>query len=112
MRNAIRIIVAAVVGYVGFELVGGYLRHRQTSGGPAARGETPVPAATTSPVRPATQSKSERAAAIEPTGHVGGAAMTGGGEGVRAEYGADDDGAGTATRVGRGVVKKNDKPQA
>ena len=94
-KSAVGLIVVAVVGYLGFELVTAWLRHRQLSGGPAGRGEAPV-------LGPTGRLGADK---IAPTGHVGGAAMTGGGQGLAADTG-DEDGMSNATRVGRGVVRR------
>jgi hypothetical protein len=93
MRNSLKILVLAVVGYATYELVTGYFRHRETVGGPAGRGEIPVKAA---PAKIDFDSP-------------GGTRMTGGGKGRSVQYDAGDatvpdDSAGTSTRVGRGVI--------
>ncbi len=91
-KSAVGLLVAALLGYLGFELVSAWLRHRELSGGPAARGQTPV-------LGPTGKIGADK---IAPTGSVGGAAMTGGGKGKAADTGGED-GLSNATRVGRGV---------
>ena len=83
MSNALKVIVVAVLGYAVYEAIDGYLRHRTASDAPAGtpRKLRPIP---------------------EPLGHVHGAAITGGGEGVTARTAT-----GGSERVGRGVVRRN-----
>ncbi len=90
MSNALKVIVVSVLGYAAYEAIDGYFRHRRSSGGPAG---APIPTPKMRPIP-------------EPMGSVGGAAMTGGGEGTTRRT-LDQDGESTATRVGRGVVRKN-----
>ena len=94
LKSVLKLVVVALVGYIGYEVVNAFLRHRQLSGGPAGRGEMPVliPAA--------------RHYVGKPMGHVGGASMTGGGEGSVVQT-SDDEGGPNSTRVGRGVVRRN-----
>lgn len=90
MKNAIKLLVLAVIGYAAYEMIEGYLRHRKNVGGPAGRGVAPIRTSRAMP---------------EPMGRVAGAAMTGTGEGVT-ERTLDQDGESTSTRVGRGVVSR------
>jgi hypothetical protein len=83
MKNAIRLVVLAVLGYVVYEAIEGYFRNRRRSGGPVSTVQ----------------------ASPRPMGRVPGAAMTGPGQGV-VERTLDETGESTATRVGRGVVSR------
>ena len=87
MSNALKVIVVAVLGYAVYEAIDGYLRHRTASDAPAG-----TPSAAPRKLRPIP----------EPLGHVHGAAITGGGEGVTARTAT-----GGSERVGRGVVRRN-----
>ena len=100
MMRALKILAVATAGYAAYELIDGYLRHRKQSGGPAGRGAIPVH----KPIHETTATLTRMP--IQPTGHVGGAAMTGGGDGVQARNISKTDPTAGTTRVGRGVVRR------
>ena len=101
MKNAIKLIVLAVVGYAAYEAFDAFRRHRKTSDGPA--GALPTGGGSVGVVR--ARGPLPKHPPMQVAGSVGGAAMTGGGTGVTQRT-FDGSGESTATRVGRGVKRK------
>ena len=80
MRRVLQVLVIAIIGYAIYELI-----RRWTAQQEAVMGAR---------------------AAVEPLGHVRGAAITGGGEGAPQRT-LGPDGSTVTERVGRGVVRRN-----